>query len=65
MATVDGQLDALKARYGASWQIWVVPLAVGGNTWCARLHTNHRRLLHGHTAGELEEYLAEAEAEQS
>lgn len=62
MATVDEQLDALKARHGARWQIWVVPLALGGNTWCAKRHgASARSVLHGHTAVELEEYLTEAE----
>ncbi len=54
-------LAALKARWGARWEVWYVPLWLGGITWCARLHDNHRRLLHGHTPQELGEYLAEAE----
>ena len=61
MTKDDEALAALRERWGARWEIWYVPLALSGNTWCARRHDNHRRLLHGHTGKELEEYLTEAE----
>jgi hypothetical protein len=61
VTTTDEALAALRQRWGTRWEIWYVPLALGGNTWCARRHDNHRRLLHGHTPDELEEYLADAE----
>jgi hypothetical protein len=59
--TTDQALATLRERWGARWEIWYVPLALGGLTWCARRHDDHRRLLHGHTPGELEEHLADAE----
>jgi hypothetical protein len=61
VTTSDELLAALRERWSARWEIWYVPLALGGLTWCARRHDNHRRLLHAYTPGELEEYLAEAE----
>lgn len=37
MNTTAEALAALKARFGARWQIWYVPHAVDGSmTWCAR-----------------------------
>lgn len=61
MTTTDQALATLRQRWGTRWEIWYVPLAIGGTTWCARRHDDHRRLLHGHTPDELEEYLADAD----
>ncbi len=38
MTATNEALAALKERWGARWQIWFVPLALGGMTWCARRH---------------------------
>ncbi len=60
--TTDETLAALKARYGERWQLWYVPLALGGNTWCARRHgAPIGDVLNAHAAMELEEYITEAE----
>jgi hypothetical protein len=56
----DQALTALRADWPA-WEIWYVPLAVGGMTWCARRHDPHRRILNAHSPAELQEHL-EAEA---
>lgn len=58
--TPDRAVAALSERWPA-WEIWYVPLAVGGMTWCARRHDNHRRILNAHSPAELQDYL-EAEA---
>ena len=65
MNTTAEALAALKARFGARWQIWYVPHAVDGSmTWCARRwDADYSHNLHAHTSGELEEYLTEAETE--
>ena len=38
MTTVDEALAALRERWGSEWEVWVVPLSVGGERWCARRH---------------------------
>jgi hypothetical protein len=64
--TVHDALTALKTRYGARWLIWVVPLAAGGETWCARRHGDDvRHVLNAHTPEHLGEYIAQAETERS
>lgn len=52
-------INDLRDRYPA-WQIWVVPVYLGPDTWCARLHTNHKHLIHAHSPDELDKSLAEA-----
>jgi hypothetical protein len=65
VTTTEHALAELKARFGASWQIWCVPDALdGGMTWCARRwDADYRHNLHANTRAELEEYLTEVEAE--
>ena len=52
----DQALAALRSDW-PRWEIWYVPLAVGGMTWCARRHDNHRQILNAHSPAELQEYL--------
>ena len=64
MTTADEALAALREQWGARWEIWVVPLALGGERWCARRHgAPLRDVIHAHTPGHLAEYITEAEAE--
>jgi hypothetical protein len=62
MTAVDEELTALREHWGATWEIWIVPLTAGGETWCARRHDNHRKVLNAYAPEHLAEYLAEAEA---
>ena len=39
------------------WQIWTVPLAVGGTVWCARRWDSSGKVLNAHSSDELAEYL--------
>jgi hypothetical protein len=34
-SATDRELERLSAAW-PGWEFWVVPLAVGGQTWCAR-----------------------------
>lgn len=49
----------LRERF-PEWEIWLVPLAVGGFRWCARRHDNHREIRNADSpallASELENY---------
>jgi hypothetical protein len=52
--TMDEALAALRAQWGERWQIWYVPLAVGGATWCARRHEDTvRDVIHADTPDHL------------
>ena len=65
--TLDQDLAALKERFGARWGIWYVPLALGGQTWCANpwsKQDDRRNVLHADRPEHLSEYIAEAEAEE-
>jgi hypothetical protein len=64
MTTVDDALAALKTRYGARWEVWIVPLMAGDEVWCARRHDNHRMVLNAYEPRHLAEYIAEAEEAQ-
>ena len=58
MSTTDGQAAALRAKHGERWKIWYVPLALGGYTWCARIHGDDlRNVIHADTAGHLDEHI--------
>jgi hypothetical protein len=60
--TMEDALAALRARWGQRWQIWYVPLAAGGATWCARRHGDHvRNVIHADTPDHLSEYLTDSE----
>lgn len=61
ISETDKALAALREQWGQRWEVWIVPLAAGGQTWCARRHDNHRKILNAHTPEHLAEYLAEAE----
>ncbi len=64
MTTADEALAALREQWGSRWEIWVVPLALGGERWCARRHGDPLRdVIHADTPGHLAEYITEAEAE--
>jgi hypothetical protein len=55
------QFDAIVARLEATWpkwQIWYVPRAVGGMTWCARRWDDEKRVLNADSPDELADYLA-------
>ena len=56
------ELERLQADYGAAWQIWWVPRAVGGFTWCARRHADGM-LLNCGSPKELSEEIVNAERE--
>jgi hypothetical protein len=63
VTTVDEALAALRERWGSEWEVWVVPLSVGGERWCARRYgAPLLDVLHAYTPGHLAEYIAEAEA---
>lgn len=49
----------LAAKYPA-WEVWYVPLALGGMTWCARRGPHDRKPLHASRPEHLDEYLAAA-----
>lgn len=55
----DEALAALRAQWPA-WELWIVPLAAGGELWCGRRRDDHKRVLNGHSPAELAEYLAGA-----
>lgn len=62
--TADEELTALKARYGARWEIWVVYNVTGPPTWCANpwaKKDDRRDVLHADRPEHLGEYIAEAE----
>ena len=60
--TLGEALARLRSQWGQRWQIWYVPLAVGGETWCARRHGDAaRHVIHADTPDHLAEYLTEAE----
>lgn len=63
MTTRDQALAALREQWGERWEIWVVPLALGGNTWCARRRDDPdlRHVLNAHEPNHLAEYITEAE----
>jgi hypothetical protein len=44
------------------WQVWYVPRALGGMTWCARRWDGTGRVLNAESADELMEYLEEQAA---
>jgi hypothetical protein len=56
------ELERLQADYGAAWQIWWVPRAVGGFTWCARRCADGT-LLNCDSPEELSEEIGAADAE--
>jgi hypothetical protein len=63
--TVEEDLAQLRAKFGARWEFWIVPLAIEkGYIWCARLHDNHRKVLNARQPDHLAEYVADADAEQ-
>jgi len=56
--TAGDQAAALRAKHGERWKIWYVPLALGGYTWCARIHGDDlRNVVHADTAGHLDEHI--------
>jgi hypothetical protein len=58
VSAVDDQAAALRAKHGDRWKIWYVPLALGGYTWCARLHGDDlRNVLHADTGEHLAEHI--------
>jgi hypothetical protein len=51
------QFDAIVARLEAAWpgwQVWYVPRAVGGMTWCARRWDEAGDVINAASPGELE-----------
>ena len=58
------QRQALLQAEFPAWEIWYVPLALGGMTWCARRYGDLlRNVIHADTAAHLAEYVQEAQAE--
>ena len=65
MTTVQEALDALREEWGQAWEIWCVPLALGGERWCARRHGDDLpNVLRADRPEHLAEYITEAEAER-
>jgi hypothetical protein len=44
-----------------NWQVWYVPKAIGGMTWCARRWDGQGELLNADSPDELADYLAAEE----
>ena len=59
---MDEALADLQRRF-PGWEIWYVPLAIGGATWCARPQGETKPVLNAHRAEYLAEYLSQIEAE--
>ncbi len=58
MSAIEDQAAALRDKHGDRWQIWYVPLALGGYTWCARIHGEDiRNVLHADTAEHLDQHI--------
>ena len=58
VSAVEDQAAALRAKHGERWKIWYVPLALGGYTWCARIHGDDlRNVVHADTAEHLDEHI--------
>lgn len=52
----DEQAEELSVKF-PKWQVWYVPLFVGGHAWCARRHDNHKIVLNASTPDELAEMI--------
>lgn len=52
----DNALAALQAAWPL-WEFWLVPAYIGRTWWCARLRTDHKRVLNARSAAGLAEYL--------
>ena len=64
MTTVDEALAALRKHWGSEWEVWVVPLALGGERWCARRYGDPLlNVLHADIPEHLAEYITEAGSE--
>lgn len=58
MSVIEDQAAALCEKHSERWQIWYVPLALGGYTWCARIHGDDlRNFIHADTAQHLDEHI--------
>jgi hypothetical protein len=55
---IDRHLDCLRARFGRTWQIWVIYPALGGTIWCARKHADHQYVVNEDDPAALELRLA-------
>ena len=54
--------QAIVAQLEGDWpgyQVWYVPKAVGGITWCARRWDDEKHVLNADSPGELEQQLEE------
>jgi len=61
VSAAEDQAAALRAKHGERWKIWYVPLALGGYTWCARIHGDDlRNVVHADTAEHLDEHIGSA-----
>jgi hypothetical protein len=59
------QAEELRKQFPL-WEIWYVPIALGGITWCANPWSkkdDRRNVLHAETAEHLAEYIREREAD--
>lgn len=57
----DEQAEELSVKF-PKWQVWYVPLFVGGHAWCARLHDNHKMVLNANSPDELAQMISQHEA---
>jgi len=58
VSAAEYQAATLGATHGERWKIWYVPLALGGHTWCARIHGDDlRNVVHADTADHLDEHI--------
>jgi hypothetical protein len=58
----DDAIARLSADW-PNWEVWIVRKVIGGPTWCARRHDDHKRVLNAGSAAELAEYLEDTVSE--
>jgi hypothetical protein len=60
--TLDEEIEQLRERWGARWQIWYVPQITRKEVvYCAKRLNGQGKVLNAYKAAHLEEYLTEAE----
>jgi len=64
LSEIEQQLADLRKQHGERWEVWIVHRVYGGPVWCARLHDDHKHVLHASSAEELEQDITEARIEQ-
>ena len=65
MTVEEGQAEELRKQFPL-WEIWYVPIALGGITWCANpwsKKTDRRNVLHADSAEHLADEIRDYEAD--